>query len=177
MFMSLAPGVEHPQSVEPPPWNVQRCYVHFEDNHDSGAQAGTGKSPVTTDQSKKRVGSSQANESIEGSTRKHRQTIIDWSEEETAKEDASTYMLNPRQKRTKQTMQGDQPHQQRGRKKARRLQWGQHQARGHLKRKPGGHHKMEARAPPPNAQARGNQGITPSPLYIRAQIYKFLKTH
>jgi hypothetical protein len=58
LFVSLAPGVEHPQSMEPPPRNVQQCYVLVEDDHDSGAQAGTGKSLVTTDQSKKRVGSS-----------------------------------------------------------------------------------------------------------------------
>jgi hypothetical protein len=37
MFVSLVPGVEHPQSVEPPPQNVERCYVHIEDDHDSGA--------------------------------------------------------------------------------------------------------------------------------------------
>jgi hypothetical protein len=56
LFVSLAPGVEHPQSMEPRPQNVQRCYV--EEDHDFGARAGIGKSPVTTDQSKKRVGGS-----------------------------------------------------------------------------------------------------------------------
>jgi hypothetical protein len=58
LFVSLAPGVEHPQSVEPPPRNVQRCYVRVEDDHDSGARARTGKSPVATDQLKKRARSS-----------------------------------------------------------------------------------------------------------------------
>jgi hypothetical protein len=96
LFVSLAPRVEHPQSVEPPPQNVQRCYVHSEDDHDSGAQVGTGKGPASANQLKKRVGSSSTSESPEGSTRKRRQTIIDWSEEEMAKEDASAYMLNPR---------------------------------------------------------------------------------
>jgi hypothetical protein len=56
------------------------------------------KSPVAADQSKKRAGSSQANESPQDSTRKHRQTKRDWSEDE-AEEDTSAYMLNPRRKR------------------------------------------------------------------------------
>jgi hypothetical protein len=59
MFMSLVPGVEHPQSVEPPPLNMQRCYMHVEDDDESGARAVAGKSPVAADQSKKRAGSSQ----------------------------------------------------------------------------------------------------------------------
>jgi hypothetical protein len=109
LVMSLAPGVEHPQSMEPPPLNVQRCYVHVEDDHESKAQAGARKSPVAADQSKKRAKSSQSNESLEDSTRKRHQTMQDWSEDE-AEEDASTYMLNPWRKRREQTMQGDQPH-------------------------------------------------------------------
>jgi hypothetical protein len=44
LFMSLVPGVEHPQSVEPPPLNVQRCYMHVEDDDESGARAVAGKS-------------------------------------------------------------------------------------------------------------------------------------
>jgi hypothetical protein len=89
----LAPGVEHPQSVEPPPRNVERCYMHIEDDHKSRARAGTGKSPVAIDQSKKRAGSSQANEGPEDSTRKRHRTMLDWSEDEEG-EDASAYMLN-----------------------------------------------------------------------------------
>jgi hypothetical protein len=58
LFVSLAPGVEHPQSMEPPPWNVERCYVHIKDDHDSGARGRTGKSQVASDQAKKRAGSS-----------------------------------------------------------------------------------------------------------------------
>jgi hypothetical protein len=44
--------------MEPPPQNVQRCYVLVEDDHNSEAQAGTRKNPVATDQSKKRAKSS-----------------------------------------------------------------------------------------------------------------------
>jgi hypothetical protein len=102
LFVSLAPGVEHPQSVEPPPRNVQRCY---KDDHKSRARAGAGKSPSAPDQSKKRAGSSRTHESPEDSTRKHRRMVRDWSEDE-AEEDASAYMLNPRKKRSEQTMQG-----------------------------------------------------------------------
>jgi hypothetical protein len=58
MFVSLAPGVEHPQSMELPPRNMERWYMLIEDDHDSGAWGRTRKSPVATDQSKKRVGSS-----------------------------------------------------------------------------------------------------------------------
>jgi hypothetical protein len=83
---------------------MERCYVHIEDDRDSEAWARTGKSPITLEQSKKRARSSQTNESPEGSTRKRRRTIIDWSEEETTEEDASAYLLNPRQKRSEQAM-------------------------------------------------------------------------
>jgi hypothetical protein len=58
LFMLLVPEVEHPQSVEPPPRNVERCYVDIEDGHNSRARVETEKSPVATDQSKKRAGSS-----------------------------------------------------------------------------------------------------------------------
>jgi hypothetical protein len=84
---------------------MERCYVHIKDDHDSGAWAGTGKSLVATDQSKKRAGSSEANEGPEDSTKKRRQTMLDWSEDEEEK-DTSAYMLNPRRKRSEQTMQG-----------------------------------------------------------------------
>jgi hypothetical protein len=80
--------------MEPPPQNVQRCYVHVDDGHDSGARAGTGKSLVATDQSKKRAGSSQTNESPKDLIRKRRRTMRDWSGDE-AEEDASAYMFNP----------------------------------------------------------------------------------
>jgi hypothetical protein len=105
LYVSLAPRVEHPQSMEPPPLNVQRCYVHIKDDHESRARAVARKSLVAADQSKKRARSSRANESPEDSTRKHRRMVRDWSEDE-AEEDTSAYMLNPRKKRSEQTMQG-----------------------------------------------------------------------
>jgi hypothetical protein len=35
--------------------------------------------------------------------------MLDWSDDEA--EDTSAYMLNPRKKRSEQTMQGDRPYQ------------------------------------------------------------------
>jgi hypothetical protein len=37
LYVSLAPGVEHPQSVEHLPLNVQWCYVDIEDDHEARA--------------------------------------------------------------------------------------------------------------------------------------------
>jgi hypothetical protein len=103
LFVSLAPEVEHPQSVEPPPHNVQRCYVDVKDDHESGARAGAGKSSSAPDQLKKRAKSSRAHESPEDLTRKCRRMVRDWLEDE-AEEDTSAYMLNPRNKRSEQAM-------------------------------------------------------------------------
>jgi hypothetical protein len=103
LFVSLAPEVKHPQSVEPPPQNVQRCYVDVKDDHESGAQARARKSPSTPNQSKKRAKSSRAHESPEDSTRTCRRMVRDWSEDD-AEEDMSAYMLNPRNKRSEQAM-------------------------------------------------------------------------
>jgi hypothetical protein len=94
LFVSLALEVKHPQSVEPPPRNVQRCYEDVEDDHEARARAGARKSPSAPDQSKKRAESSRAQESLEDSTRKHRRMVRDWLEDE-AEEDTSAYMLNP----------------------------------------------------------------------------------
>jgi hypothetical protein len=47
LYVSLAPGVEQPQSVEPPPLNVHRCYMDVEDDHEAWAQADAEKRPVT----------------------------------------------------------------------------------------------------------------------------------
>jgi hypothetical protein len=77
LYVLLALGVEHPQSVEPLPLNVQRCYVNVEDNHEARAQAEAGKSPVAAGQSKKRAGSSQADKTLEDSTRKHCRMVQD----------------------------------------------------------------------------------------------------
>jgi hypothetical protein len=82
--------------------------VDVEDDHESGAWAVSGKSPIVADQSKKRARSSQANESLEDSTRKRHRMVQDWSEDE-EDENASAYMLNPWKKRSEQTMQGGSP--------------------------------------------------------------------
>jgi hypothetical protein len=37
LYVLLAPRVEQLQSVEPPPLNVQWCYVDVEDDHKAGA--------------------------------------------------------------------------------------------------------------------------------------------
>jgi hypothetical protein len=34
LFVSLAPKMDHPSSVEPPPWNMQQCYAHVDDNEE-----------------------------------------------------------------------------------------------------------------------------------------------
>jgi hypothetical protein len=84
---------------------MQRCYVHVEDDHESGARVVARKSPIAAEQSKKRAGSSRANESPKDSTRKHRHMVRDWSKDK-AEEDVSAYMLNPQKKRSEQTIQG-----------------------------------------------------------------------
>jgi hypothetical protein len=68
--------------------------MDIDDDHESRARVVSGKSPIITDQSKKRAESSWANESPEDSTRKCRHMVRDWSEDE-EDEDESTYMLNP----------------------------------------------------------------------------------
>jgi hypothetical protein len=50
-------------------------FMHVEDDHESGARAVAGKSRVTADQSKKRAGSSRANESPEYLTGKRHRTM------------------------------------------------------------------------------------------------------
>jgi hypothetical protein len=105
LYVLLAPGVEQPQSVEPPPLNVQRCYMDIEDDHEARAREEAGKSPAAAGQSKKRAGSSQADKAPEDSTRKRCRMVRDWSEDE-EDEDTSAYMLNPRKRRSEQTTQG-----------------------------------------------------------------------
>jgi hypothetical protein len=102
LYVSLAPRVEQPQSMEPPPLNVQRFYVDVEDDHEAGPRAEAGKSLVAAGQSKKRARSPQADKAPEDSTRKRRRMVRDWSEDD----DASAYMLNPRKRRSEQTTQG-----------------------------------------------------------------------
>jgi hypothetical protein len=76
------------------------------DDHEAGARAKTGKSPVAVGQSKKRARSPQADKALEDSTRKHHRMVRDWSKDE-EDEDASAYMLNPRKRRSEQTTQGE----------------------------------------------------------------------
>jgi hypothetical protein len=49
LYMSLAPGVEQLQKVEPPPLNVHQCYMDVEDDHEVEAQANAGKRTVVAD--------------------------------------------------------------------------------------------------------------------------------
>jgi hypothetical protein len=75
LYVLLAPGVEQPQSMEPPPLNVQRCYVDVEDDHEARARVEAGKSLVTANQSKKRAESSQGDKALEDSIRKRRRMV------------------------------------------------------------------------------------------------------
>jgi hypothetical protein len=85
----------------------------------------------------------------------------DWAEDE--EDDASAYMLNPRKKRSEQTKQ-----------------------EGHtplVEPTPNVMAGGERDRPPPQDRGQGsstphtNQGQPRRRAYIRAQIYKFLKTH
>jgi hypothetical protein len=84
MYVSLAPEMDHPRSVEPPPWNMQQCYTHIDDNEegDGAPSIGidtrsrtAGKHPVALEHSKKRPGSSQTMGVLENPTSKHRRMI------------------------------------------------------------------------------------------------------
>jgi hypothetical protein len=78
LYVSLAPGVEHPKSVEPPLRSAQRCYEHVDDEEGGTSTANAGAEQL---------------KSLEEPPSKCRRTIQDWSEDE-AEEDASA-MLNP----------------------------------------------------------------------------------
>jgi hypothetical protein len=41
LFVSLGPKMDHPSSVEPPPWNVQQCYAHVDDNEEGDGAPST----------------------------------------------------------------------------------------------------------------------------------------
>jgi hypothetical protein len=62
------------------------------DDHEAGARAKTGKSPVAVGQSKKRARSPQADKALEDSTRKHHRMVRDWSKDE---EDEDTGGIDP----------------------------------------------------------------------------------
>jgi hypothetical protein len=79
--------------------------MDVEDDHEAGTQEEAGKSLAAAGQSKKRAGSSQVDKALEDSTMKRCCMVRDWSEDE-EDEDTSAYMLNPRKRRSEQTMQG-----------------------------------------------------------------------
>jgi hypothetical protein len=93
LYVSLAPGVEHPESVEPSPLNVQWCYEHDDDE-----ELGTSSANLDAERS-------QADESPERPPSKRRQVVQDWSEDE-MEEDVSACMLNPQKKRSEQARAG-----------------------------------------------------------------------
>jgi hypothetical protein len=105
--MSLAPRMDHPRSVEPPPWNIQQCYAHVNNNVGGEGAPSTGidtrsmvaeKQPAASDHSKKRPGSSETTEALENLTSKRRRIIQDWSDKD-EEENPATDLLNPRQRK------------------------------------------------------------------------------
>jgi hypothetical protein len=107
LYVSLAPGMDHPRNVEPPPWNVQQCYAHIDDNKGGEGAPSTRtdtrskmaeKQPVASDHSKKRPGSSEATGAPVNSTSKRRRIIQDWSDEDD-EENPIVDLLNPRQRK------------------------------------------------------------------------------
>jgi hypothetical protein len=113
LYVSLAPGMDHPRSVEPPPRNMERCYAHV--NVDKGDRAPstrtstsskrTEKHPAAPEHSKKRPGSSETTEVPENLTNKRRQIIQDWSDED-EENDPTADLLNPHQRKdVEQTVQ------------------------------------------------------------------------
>jgi hypothetical protein len=83
LYMSLAPRMDHPRRVEPPPQNVQQCYAHVVVEKGDGApSAGTDtgsrkteKHLVALEYSKKRPGSSETTGMLENPTSKRRRMI------------------------------------------------------------------------------------------------------
>jgi hypothetical protein len=76
--------MDHSRSVEPPPWNMQQCYAHVDNNEeeDGAPSTGTGtrsrttdKHPVAPEHSKKRPNSSETMGVLENPTSKHRRMI------------------------------------------------------------------------------------------------------
>jgi hypothetical protein len=84
LYMSLAPRMDHPRSVEPPPRNVQQCYTHVNDNEEEDGAPSTGtdtrsrmadKHPVAPEHSKKRTRSSETMGVPENTTSKRHRMI------------------------------------------------------------------------------------------------------
>jgi hypothetical protein len=113
LYVSLAPGMDHPRSVEPPPRNVQQCYAHVSVEEGEGTlSTGTDtrsrmdeKQPVAPKHSKKRPGSSEATGVAENPTSKRHRIIQDWSDED-KEENSTADLLNPhRRKGVERTVQ------------------------------------------------------------------------
>jgi hypothetical protein len=102
LYVSLAPRMDHPRGVEPPPRNVQRCYAHV--NVEKGDRApstrtstsskNTEKHLATLEHSKKRSRSSETTEVPENPTSKRRRIIQNLSDEE-EEENLTADLLNP----------------------------------------------------------------------------------
>jgi hypothetical protein len=84
LYMSLAPGMDHLRSMEPPPQNMQQCYAHVDDNEEGDRAPSTGtdtrsrttnKHLVALKHSKKRPRSSETMGVPENPTNKHRWMI------------------------------------------------------------------------------------------------------
>jgi hypothetical protein len=117
--------------------------------------------------------------------------VRDWSKDE--EDDASAYKLNPQKKRSEQTRQGGSTpplmvpiEGTMGTRPKTALEVSQEGQTPPVGPTPSVMVAEErARLPPQDegqgssaiTQARGNRGAVPSPLYIGAQICKFLKTH
>jgi hypothetical protein len=86
--------MDHPRSGEAPPWNMQQCYAHVDDNEegDGALSAETDtrsrmidKHPVTSEHSKKRPGSSETIGVPENPTNKRHRIIQNWLDEDEEK--------------------------------------------------------------------------------------------
>jgi hypothetical protein len=105
LYVSLALGMDHSASVEPPPRNVQQCYAHVDDNEEEGGASSTDtksrmpeKQPVVPEHSKKRPRSSEAMGVPENLTSKRHRIIQNWSDED-EEENPTADLLTPHQKK------------------------------------------------------------------------------
>jgi hypothetical protein len=98
--------MDHPRSVEPPPWNVQQCYAHIDIEKGDGAPSietntdsrRAEKHAVTPEHSKKRSGSSETTRILENLTTKRRRMIQSWSNED-EEENLAADLLTPHQRK------------------------------------------------------------------------------
>lgn len=114
LFVSLPPGADHPQSMEPPPRNVQRCYAHVSDDDDDAGALGASKTALTSrkkriskgpegpEQPKKRARPANPTRDSENPTSKHHQMVRDWSDDEAEDLTANLQTASRRQRREEQ---------------------------------------------------------------------------